>query len=303
VIDTLREAGRPDEALEWVAKTKKRFAGSTTETNAIFAQLRLNISESRWGEALSTAEQLRNVAFTKGVATTPSEVAYLKAFSLEQSGRKEEAFTAYLLVPDNINSYYGWLATEKMLLLQNVGKKPIVEDRIQRVNSAVAAAQADYPAPYRESLVRVAKARKLDPRFVLALMKQESVFRPTAKSPAGARGLLQLTMDTARKYARGAGLTSLQETQLYQPEASIKLGGEYLAQLSSMFPQMLEAVAASYNGGEDNVARWLKRARVKDRGVFTSEVGFDETKVYVQKVMANYRAYRHLYTAELVKRF
>ena len=44
-----------------------------------------------------------------------------------------------------------------------------------------------YPAPYRQSIITTAKARKLDPRFILALIKQESVFRPTAKSPAGAR--------------------------------------------------------------------------------------------------------------------
>ena len=65
---------------------------------------------------------------------------------------------------------------------------------------------------------------------------------------------------------------------------------------------MLEPVAASYNGGEDNVARWLKRSKRKDPGVFTSEVGFDETKGYVQKVMANYRVYRELYTADLIRR-
>ena len=66
-----------------------------------------------------------------------------------------------------------------------------------------------------------------------------------------------------------------------------------------MFPNQPEAVAASYNGGEDNVARWVKRAKQKDPGVFTAEVGFEETKGYVQKVMANYRAYQQLYTANL----
>jgi soluble lytic murein transglycosylase len=65
---------------------------------------------------------------------------------------------------------------------------------------------------------------------------------------------------------------------------------------------MMEPVAASYNGGEDNVARWLARAGRKDPGVFTAEVGFDETKGYVQKVMSNYRVYRRLYTSDLNRR-
>ncbi|MGH9962586.1 MAG: transglycosylase SLT domain-containing protein, partial [Pyrinomonadaceae bacterium] len=92
----------------------------------------------------------------------------------------------------------------------------------------------------------------------------------------------------------------LRESELYRPETSILLGGEYLAELARMFPDSLEAVAASYNGGEDNVARWVRRAEHKDPGVFTAEIGFEETKAYVQKVMANYRAYQHLYTADLV---
>jgi soluble lytic murein transglycosylase len=304
VIDTLREAGRPREALVWIAKTRQRFAGTPTETNAVFAQLRLHIAEGHWRDAIATAEQLRGMNFQKGVATSAGEVAYLKAFSLEQAGRKDEAFSVYASVPDGINAYYGWLATQRMLALAEVdtGHKPIINERVLEVNSQIASAQAEYPAPYRQSILRIAKSRKLDPRFVLALIKQESVFRPTAKSPAGARGLLQLTMDAAQRYASGAGLTSLQEAQLYQPEASIRLGVEYLAQLTRMFPQMFEAVAASYNGGEDNVARWVKRAQHKDGGVFTSEVGFEETKGYVQKVMANYRVYRQLYTSELVKK-
>jgi soluble lytic murein transglycosylase len=109
-------------------------------------------------------------------------------------------------------------------------------------------------------------------------------------------------MDAAVKYAPAAGITSVRESQLYQPETSIRVGAEYLEHLTKLFPDLLEPVAASYNGGEDNVARWLKRSKRRDPGVFTAEVGFDETKGYVQKVMANYRVYRALYTADLVRR-
>jgi soluble lytic murein transglycosylase len=181
-------------------------------------------------------------------------------------------------------------------------RRALVDDRINRNGSQAAALAVQYPAPYRQVIISGAKSRKLDPRFVLAIIKQESVFRPLAKSPAGARGLLQLTIDAAQKYATNAGLADVQETQLYQPETSIRLGSEYLGELLAMFPTLPEAVAASYNGGEDNVVRWVKRAKQKDPGVFTSEIGFDETKIYVQKVMNNYRVYRQLYTPELTRR-
>lgn len=302
VIDTLREAGKAQEAISWVEKTRRRFAGSATETNAIFAALRLYVAEEDWPNAIETAELLAKRPFSKAVDTTLAEVTYLKAFSLERAGRKDEAFSAYLAIPDGVESYYGWLATQRLRNLANKARTEIVSEREQRVNDSIAGIAELYPAPYRVAIVNAAKTRKLDPRFILALIRQESVFKPLAKSPAGARGLLQLTMDAAQKYAAGAGLGPIRENQLYQPETSIVLGAQYLQTLSDMFPKLLEPVAASYNGGEDNVARWLSRGKHNDPGVFTSEIGFDETKNYVQKVMSNYRVYRQLYTAELTPR-
>lgn len=302
VIDTLREANRPREALSWVIKTKQRFAGTATETNAIFAELRLRIAESDWNDAITIANQLSRRSFNRQVLTSPNEVAYLRGFSYEHAGNREEAIAAYLSIPDGPESYYGWLASKRLKKLATTSKENLVSQREDKVNSSIAAVADAYPAPYRDALVRAAKKRKIDPRFLLAVMRQESVFRPQAKSPAGARGLLQLTIDAAQKYAAAAGLPALRESQLYQPETSIVLGAEYVEELSSMFPQQLEAVAASYNGGEDNVARWVTRAKQKDPGVFTAEIGFEETKGYVQKVMANYRVYTQLYTQDLVRR-
>lgn len=302
VIDTLREANKPAEALQWVARTRQRFAGTAVETNAMFAALRLYVAEGEWSDAVLTADQLLKRSFPKAVLTSPSEVTYLKGFSLEQAGRKNEAFAAYLTIPDGVESYYGWLASQRLSALAGPARAEIVANREERVSSAIAAVEDAYPAPYRQAILSAAKARKLDPRFILALIKQESVFKPAAKSPAGARGLLQLTVDAAQKYATAAGLNTVRESELYQPSTSITVGAEYLEHLSKLFPGMIEPVAASYNGGEDNVARWLKRSKRQDPGVFTSEVGFDETKGYVQKVMANYRVYRKLYTADLIRR-
>lgn len=302
VIDTLREANKPVEALQWVARTRQRFAGTPVETNALFAALRLYVAEDRWSDAVNTADQLLKRSFSKAVLTSPSEVAYLRAFSLEKAGRKDEAFNAYLSVPDNIESYYGWLATQRLAALAGPSRAEVVARREERVNSAIDSVSSLYPAPYRQAILSASKSRKLDPRFILALIRQESVFKPLAKSPAGARGLLQLTMDAAQKYGPRAGLNALRENQLYQPETSIMVGAEYLEHLTKLFPQMLEPVAASYNGGEDNVARWLERAKRSDPGVFTAEVGFEETKGYVQKLMANYRVYKRLYTADLIRK-
>ena len=152
---------------------------------------------------------------------------------------------------------------------------------------------------FRSEILAAAKPRKVDPRFVLAIMKQESSFRPGAKSPSAARGLLQLVFDTALKYNKKAGYANLKPDDLYVPGTNIAIGCEYIADLKKEFGGLYEAIAASYNGGEDNAARWLNRTKPKDPGVFTSEIGFAETKNYVVKVMTNYRMYRDLYDEDL----
>ncbi|MBD0325379.1 MAG: transglycosylase SLT domain-containing protein [Pyrinomonadaceae bacterium] len=299
VIDGWREAGRPALAIEWITRTRDLFRGTSTATNALFARLRLDIAEGDWQHAVQTADELRGASFTKDVMTNSQEVAYLKAYALERAGRTEEAINAYHAIPDRLDSYYGMLATDKLLSIKSAAAHPSITARVNRVQSEAASASNQYPALYRESIVRAAASRKIDPRLVLAIMRQESGFRPRAKSPAAARGLLQLTVDTAQKYTARVGLNNLQDDDLYRPEISILVGSEYLSELMRLFPNLPEAVAASYNGGEDNAARWLKRAKRRDAGVFTAEVGFAETKNYVYKVMANYRAYRQLYTQDL----
>jgi TolA-binding protein len=188
-IDTLREAGRLQDANAWIARTRQRFTGTPTDTNALFAQLRMEIAEGNWKRALAAADELGSKTFQKGVATSLAEVAYLKAYSLDRGGHRDDAIAAYLIVPGGIDSYYGWLATERLANIADGQRRVLVDERAERNRSQAAAGADKYPAPYRQSIIATAKARKLDPRFILALIKQESVFRPLAKSPAGARGL------------------------------------------------------------------------------------------------------------------
>ena len=81
---------------------------------------------------------------------------------------------------------------------------------------------------------------------------------------------------------------------------AVRVGSRYLGDLFALFPENPAAVAASYNGGEDNVARWARRAAdPNDVDLVIAEVSFKETKTYVYRVMNNYWAYQALYTREL----
>ena len=294
IIDALREAKKYDEANLWIDKTRARFSGMPTETNALNARLRMEIYRQNWDRAIAAADTLLSLRNFGSSMTSRDEATYVKAFALEKAGRKTEAAAVYSTIPDNFNSYYGGLAAEKLSKLNS--------GRITKTASVSPNLLSNYPASFRNQLLRYAKPNNIDPRFVLAIMKQESSFRPNAKSPAAARGLLQLTLDTALKYSKQAGFPNLQAEDLYRPDVNIAVGSLYLVTLKKEFDNLYEAIAASYNGGEDNAARWLNRANPKDAAIFTSEVGFAESKDYVFKVMNNYRIYRELYTEDLVRK-
>jgi len=302
IIDGYRESGHPQDAITWINRTRQRFAGNVVETNAIFAQLRLDIALGDWPHAVQTADELLQKPLPKDSNTNIDEVLYLKAHSLERAGRTQEAIRIYLMIPDNVNSYYGGVATGRLTAINDSTARQKAADRSQAVQASLVAAAADYPTPYRFQIVSEAKKRGIDPRLVLAIMKQESAFKPNAKSPSAARGLLQLTIDAAQRYGKRAGINQITDDSLYQPATNIAVGSEYLSELSRMFAGLPEAIAASYNGGEDNVARWLGRTNQNDEGVFAAEVGFTESKNYVFKVMSYYRAYRQLYDSSLKRR-
>jgi soluble lytic murein transglycosylase len=156
-----------------------------------------------------------------------------------------------------------------------------------------------YPAPYQAALMEYAPPRGVDPRFVLSIMRQESRFRPDAKSISAARGLMQFIPSTADQIAAELGKKSFSQDELYSPPTAILFGSQYLGNLFKQFPGMPQAVAASYNGGEDNVARWTQRARTNDPDRYVMEVAFAQSKDYVYKVVANFRVYQTLYTEQL----
>jgi peptidoglycan lytic transglycosylase len=160
-------------------------------------------------------------------------------------------------------------------------------------------AELMYPAPYRDALNRYSSPLGVDPRLVLALARQESRFDPSVKSQASARGLLQFIPETAEKLANEEGMRDFELDDVYDPQIAVRLSVRYVANLLKLFPNNPHAVAASYNTGEQNVERWVFRSRSTDTDRFVAEIAIPETKDYVAKVMANYWAYRQLYTEDL----
>ena len=156
-----------------------------------------------------------------------------------------------------------------------------------------------YPVPYKESFLSHAPAKSVDPRFVLSIARQESRFQADAKSVAAARGMLQFIPATFDELATQLGRRGSSHDELYNPDTAILFGSQYLSNLFKRFPDQPQAVAAAYNGGPDNVARWIARSRSNEADRYVPEIGFSQTKDYVYKVMSNYRVYEQLYDLQL----
>jgi len=156
-----------------------------------------------------------------------------------------------------------------------------------------------YPAPFVDAFIKHALPRQVDPRFLLSIVRQESRYRPDVKSYAAARGMMQFISTTSDKIAAQLGRADFDQDELFDPSTAILFGSQYTANLFRLFPNQPEAVAASYNGGEDNMQRWMKRSRSSLADLYVPEIAFSQSKDYVYKVMANYRIYRIFYDENL----
>ena len=155
--------------------------------------------------------------------------------------------------------------------------------------------RAIYPWPVRTAVEAEAQEFRVDAKLLVAIVRQESVFDVEALSPAGARGLTQLTPGTAAITARGLDVTFYPEW-ITVPDLNLHLGAAHLAELLRRFGR-LEAAIAAYNAGTSPVIRWLERDGADDPDQFIELIPYPETRGYVRSVIRNRELYRALYAA------
>ncbi len=134
----------------------------------------------------------------------------------------------------------------------------------------------------------------VDPFLFVAIVRQESVFDAEALSPAGARGLAQLTPETAALTARGLDVTFYPDW-ITVPDLNLHLGAAHLDELLRRFGGRVDAAVAAYNAGVTPVTRWLARAATTDVDQFVELIPYQETRGYVRSVLRNREVYRALY--------
>lgn len=142
---------------------------------------------------------------------------------------------------------------------------------------------------------------QLDRALVYAFVRQESCFKNTAFSKAGARGVMQLMPSTARLMARRLG-QPYQLSRLHRIPYNLMMGQELIRTLltyKAIDGNLLMAIAA-YNCGPGNTVKWKNRPDFTDDPLmFVEAIPSRETRGFVKKVTANYWIYRSLFGKDL----
>lgn len=154
--------------------------------------------------------------------------------------------------------------------------------------------QLRFPQFYLTSVQKQANSYNLIPGFIYAIIRQESMFRPDAKSYAGAMGLMQLMPATANMLIQQDGLPQVYSNKLKEPKVNIKLGSQYLNRLLAANQQSIALTAAAYNAGPGRVRSWLPEKGVVPADIWIDTIPYPETRNYVKNVITYVIIYQYL---------
>ena len=165
----------------------------------------------------------------------------------------------YTFIDEEGNTYYTNIPGEGRMRVPLPVKKAISEPLFKHSQNGEA---------YEPMIVTASQRYSVDPNLVRAVIKAESNFNHRAVSPKGALGLMQLMPETAHK---------MTVTNPFNPEENIQGGVRYLSELLHLFNWNLPLALAAYNAGPERV-------------IGRNEIPlFEETRNYIQRVMAYYK--------------
>ncbi len=155
-----------------------------------------------------------------------------------------------------------------------------------------------FPYHYEEEIKAASVDEKLDPYFVMALIRQESAFNPEARSPTDALGLMQVMPKLAKRIASQKKLNYTKDSQLFDPLLNLKIGTRELNERLEDFKGSSILASASYNAGVDPVKGWLKTRYRQDPVEFIEDIPYEETRSYVRLIIRNEIFYQRFFTKE-----
>jgi soluble lytic murein transglycosylase len=152
-----------------------------------------------------------------------------------------------------------------------------------------------YPLDFHDIVKQSARDAGIPPTLLFAMIRQESAFDVSARSWAGARGLMQVMPATARELAQRLGLPYSVD-RLSDPAYSVKLGSSYFRQVLDMFDGEIELALAGYNAGPYRIRKLVRNAgSTIELDRFMEGLPIEESKTYVRRVVLFSNSYASLY--------
>ena len=183
-----------------------------------------------------------------------------------------------------------WRSRTRLLIALGLGAA--LAFGISRIDIGDAIREVTLPLRHDDIIRQQAADKNLDPALIAAVIYEESRFREQT-SAAGARGLMQVTPETAEHIARLSGGTAFVPDDLGDADINIRYGSFWLSHLLDRYDGNLVAALAAYNAGEANADRWGGAA------LEVEQIGFPETRAYVENVLDRRDDYRRNYADDL----
>lgn len=246
------------------------------------------LKDDNYYSALSAARLKRTIAPTPQATTVDPELlgtisvlpAFVRARELFLCGMKQEANIEWLVGFDSLN-VNARLQAIRLAVDWGWYDQAVSTATTQRVFNDYLLL---YPRPYDKEVDAAARFTQLQPDLVYGVVRQESLYRPDALSSAGARGLMQLLPDTARRAARLWKRPVPELADLFDPAINTSLGAAELRTLLDRFNGQTVVALAGYNAGPNAATRWLPLERV-DADIWVENIPYNETRGYVQRIL------------------
>jgi len=250
-------------------------AASTATFHGFLAADRLKLPY-----ALCPLEPSADVALRQRVATHPGLVRALELYRLDRLGLAIREWAALVR---------GLSADERYVAIAFALDAGWHDRGVFTIGDAPDALRyygLRFPLPHERTIRREARKHALDPAWVAAQTRAESAFMERARSPANARGLMQLLPTTADMTAKRQGIAYRGVDSLYDPDINIILGTAHLRfELDQQGGLPYQAIAA-YNAGPAPVARWNRDRPGFEPDFWIETVTYKETRDYVARVLA-----------------
>src|SRR5271169_947157 len=307
-------AGDYEKAFEWIEQMpaslatqprwrywRARAVGATRGPEAA-AGLFAEIAGTRDYYGYLAADQLHR-SYDLNIRPSPNDEAAQAALAMEPGMIRAHALIDCGMLDEAGAEWNAVLATAKPAL--KVQAAHLASRWGWYAQTIATLAQADewadvplrYPRPYMSEIANASKLTRVPADWILAVMRQESLFRKDAVSRADACGLMQMLPATATLVAVRWHLPAPHRDDLFDPAIAVPLGAAYVRELLDRYGDQLSLGLAAYNAGPAAVARWMPQRSI-EADIWIENIPFTETRSYVQHVLEHIVAFAVVRDAE-----